>query len=299
MTRPEPALLGALELGGSKALCALGTWQASVAEARIPTTTPEETLAAIEGFFWPHRAALAALGVASFGPLELDRGAPGFGALLASPKPGWRAVPIAKRLERALAVPVAIDTDVNAAALAEQRLGAGQGADPCVYVTVGTGIGVGVSLGGAPLHGLLHPELGHLPALPLCDFAGVCPFHGRCLEGVASARALFARTGMAPDALADGDPVWELEAGYLAQLLTACVLAYSPRRIVLGGGVLARAGLLERVRGRLSQALASYVPRRELKPAGIDDYVRAPHFGLRAGLVGAFLLAEDQRTQLV
>src|SRR5205085_1080086 len=151
---------------------------------------------------------------------------------------------------------------------------------------VGTGIGVGVSLAGKLLHGLLHPELGHLPAVSLDDdFAGVCPFHGRCIEGMASAPTLRARSGKDAAELADDDPVWQLEARYLAQLLVACVLAYAPRRIVLGGGVSERAGLLARVRALLVTDLAGYVPRRELTREGVDDYVRAPHFGHRAGLV--------------
>ncbi|MDB4977228.1 MAG: fructokinase [Myxococcaceae bacterium] len=286
------SLIGALELGGSKALCAVGTSREIVAEARIPTTTPDDTLSQVVAFFAAHRPRLGAIGIASFGPLELTPASPAFGSLLRTPKRGWSDTPLLERLTSALALPVRIDTDVNAAALAEQQLGAGQGADPCVYITVGTGIGVGVSSGGKPLHGLLHPELGHLPAPALCEFVGVCPFHGRCLEGVAAAPAILRRTGRAPDSLADDDPTWELEAGYLAHLLVACVLAYSPRCLVLGGGVMARAGLMERVRTQLVAGLAGYVPRRELTTEGVSDYVRAPHFGQRAGLVGAFLLGE-------
>jgi len=290
--RGAGALIGALELGGSKALCAVGTSRHTLAEVRVPTSTPDATLAAVERFFQPYRGSLGALGIASFGPLELSPAAPNFGGLLATPKPGWANVPLLATLARALAVPIRIDTDVNAAALAEQRLGAGQGDDPCVYITVGTGIGVGAMVGGAPLHGLLHPELGHLAAPAWCDFAGVCPFHGRCLEGVASASALRARTGREPHQLSDDDPVWALEARYLGALLASCVLAYAPRRLVLGGGVCERAGLIERVRGELTRQLAGYVPRAELGAAGVTDYVRRPAHGTRAGLVGAFLLGE-------
>lgn len=293
--RAEPgqgALVGALELGGSKALCAVGRSGQTLAERRIPTTTPDETLAAVEAFFAPYQAELGALGIASFGPLELSPRSAEFGALLATPKPGWAHTPLCARLARALAVPVAIDTDVNAAALAEVRSGSGQGDDPCVYITVGTGIGVGVVVGGVPLHGLLHPEFGHLAAPAWCDFAGVCPFHGRCIEGVASAHALRVRTGKEPASLADDDPVWALEARYLAALLAGCVLSYAPRRIVLGGGVCERAGLIERVRSELVVQLAGYVPRHALTPEGVVDYVRRPHHGTRAGLVGAFLLGE-------
>jgi fructokinase len=285
-------LVGAIELGGTKALCAVGSSARAVIETRIPTSTPAQTLSAIETFFAPYRHELVALGIASFGPLELKKG-PAFGSLLGTPKAGWEGTPLASRLSQGLNVPVRIDTDVNAAALAEQRLGAGRGADPCVYITVGTGIGVGVTLNGSTLHGLLHPELGHLPAPALDDFAGVCPFHGRCLEGVASAPAIQARAGQPADRLGAADPIWDLEARYLAHLLAACVLAYSPQRIVLGGGVFERAGLLERVRPQLLKELAGYIPRGELSESGVTDYVRRPHFGQRAGLIGAFLLGED------
>jgi fructokinase len=243
------SLLGAIEVGGSKVLCAVGTsHEELVDELRIETRDAESTLADVERFFARHERNLASLGIASFGPLELDRAHPRWGSLLATPKPGWSGAPLAARLKQRFGVPVAIDTDVNAAALAEQRYGAARGMDPCLYITVGTGIGVGVVIDGRPLHGLLHPELGHAPALAACGFEGVCPFHGRCIEGVASAPALRKRSGKDPSALADDDPVWALEAVYLAQLVMLAVLAYSPRRIVLGGGVLARAGLLSAVR---------------------------------------------------
>jgi fructokinase len=267
---------------------------ACLAEERIPTADGRTTLAAIARFFAPYGEQLAALGIASFGPLELDRASPSWGSMLATPKPGWGGAPVAPELARVLGVPVRIDTDVNAAALAEQRWGSGAGADPCVYITVGTGVGVGVVTNGAPLHGLMHPELGHLRAPDLCDFAGACPFHGRCIEGVASAHALRVRTGRDPRELSDRDPVWTLEARYLGHLVAACVLAYAPRRIVLGGGVLERMGLLEGVRVAVAAELAGYVPRGELSQEGLTGYLVAPGLGGRAGLAGAFLLAQEE-----
>jgi fructokinase len=287
---------GAVELGGSKVLCAVGSSHRDLqAQARFDTGDPEATLSAVEGFFAPHATRLSSLGVASFGPLELDAASDAWGSLLATPKPHWSGTPIAARFARRLRVPVVIDTDVNAAALAEQAWGSAQGADPCVYLTVGTGIGVGVVINGAPLHGLMHPELGHLRAPDACDFVGVCPFHGRCVEGVASAPALRARLGTAPESVADDHPVWALEAQYLGHLVATCVLAYSPRRVVLGGGVMARSGLLERVRREVVAQLASYVPRPELSEAGIAAFLVAPGLGQTAGLSGAFLLAERAR----
>lgn len=286
--------LGAIELGGSKVLCAVGPSHDAVrAELRIDTRDPETTLAEVEQFFAAHGRDLRSMGVASFGPLELDRTRVNWGALLRTPKPAWSGAPLASRLSARFNVPVEVDTDVNAAALAEQRWGAAQGADPCVYITVGTGIGVGVVVGGRALHGLLHPELGHARAADRCSFEGVCPFHKRCIEGVASAPALRARTGLAPEDVADGDPVWQLEAAYLAQLVSLCVLAYAPRRVVLGGGVLERAGLLSAVRREVVKELGDYLPRAELSPAGIEEYLVAPGLAQRAGLAGAFLLAEE------
>jgi len=287
----EP-LLGALELGGSKVLCAVGSGHDQVLhEVRLETRDAEGTLAEVEAFFAAYRGRLSALGVASFGPLELDPEREHWGGLLRTPKRGWSEAPLEGRLAARLGVPVDIDTDVNAAALAEQRWGAARGADPCVYITVGTGIGVGVVIEGRALHGLMHPELGHARAADACTFPGVCPFHGRCIEGVASAPALRARTGKAPEALDDDDPVWAIEARYLGQLVSLCVLAYAPRRIVLWGGVLARAGLLAGVRAAAREALADYLPRAELSAQGMEEFVVAPALNQRAGLAGAFLLA--------
>ncbi|MFT3922461.1 MAG: ROK family protein [Myxococcales bacterium] len=284
--------LGAVELGGSKVLCAVGrAHDEIVAEHRIETRDPSSTLAEVEDFFESYRGRLRAIGIASFGPLELDRAQASWGSLLRTPKAGWSGTPLTSRLAGRFGVPVDIDTDVNAAALAEQRWGAGQGVDPCVYITVGTGVGVGVVIEGRSLQGLMHPELGHVRAADLCSFPGVCPFHGRCIEGVATAPALRARTGIAPEALRDDDPVWMLEAAYLGQLVTLCVLAYSPRRIVLGGGVLERVGLLSRVRAEVLRNLGDYVPRAELSVVGMESFVVAPALGPRAGLAGAFLLA--------
>jgi fructokinase len=195
-------------------------------------------------------------------------------------------------LRRALGVSVAIDTDVNAAALAEWRWGAGVGADPVVYVTVGSGIGGGALVDGRPLHGLVHPEMGHMriPRVPGDDFAGACPFHGDCLEGLASAPALRARRGLPPEALAVDDPVWALEARYLGLGLANIVTVLSPRRIVLGGGVLKHPTLLARVRVEVQAALAGYV-RAAAVTERIEELIVAPALGERAGVLGALALA--------
>jgi fructokinase len=246
----------------------------------------------VVAYFAARRAELAAIGVSCFGPLELDpgRGA-AFGSFLRTPKPGWSGFPLHARLAKELGLPVAIDTDVNGAALAEQRWGALAGADPAVYVTVGTGVGVGVVVNGRPLHGLMHPELGHLPINGAAS-PGACPFHGACVEGLASAPAIRARSGLEPAQLADDHPVWPSVIDALAQLLHAIVLAYSPARIVLGGGVLERAGLRRAVSQTLILKLAGYVPREALEAAAIERYVVAPGLGARSGLLGGLWLAQ-------
>ena len=296
-------LFGAVEGGGTKFICALATAPepgAIVDRVRIDTGRAHETLEQVVRFFRGRR--LAALGVASFGPIELDEASPRYGHVLPTPKTGWSNEPVLPRLAAGLSLPagrVRWDTDVNAAALGEARWGAGRGADPLVYVTVGTGIGGGVVVDGRPLHGLLHPELGHLPVPPirLADgstdqFPGHgCPFHRNCWEAMAAGPALAARLGRPADDVPDDDPVWEIEARYLALGLAACVLAVSPRRIVVGGGVVVSraASLLPRVRAALAEVLNGYVPRPELAER-LDEYVVAPDLADPA-IAGALELA--------
>lgn len=289
MPRPSDPLLAAIEGGGTKFVCAVGRGHADVvARARIETADPEATLEAVCRFLAPHRP--AAVGLACFGPLELRPG-PGQGALLRTPKPAWSGFPLRARLAARLAAPVAVDTDVNAAALAEQRVGAARGTGSCAYVTVGTGLGAGVVVEGRPVHGLLHPELGHLPMPPDPEgFEGTCPFHGGCLEGLVSGPAIRARTGLDPARIPD-DAVepWGLAGRHLAHGLAALVLVASPERIVLGGGVGRRRPLLEAAQRHLRDLLAGYLDRPELD-AGIDRYLVAPALA-EPGLAGAFGLA--------
>lgn len=289
-------LYGAVEGGGSKFLCAVGRSHAEVlAEARFETRDPESTVEAVRAFFAPYAKELRALGICSFGPLELDpsRGA-AYGSLLETPKPGWSGYALHARLSEALGVRVAIDTDVNGAALAEQRWGALKDCDPAVYITVGTGVGVGVIVDGRPVHGLMHPELGHVRVRDP-EQVGVCPFHGGCVEGLVSAGALRARTKQTLESLPDDHPIWASAADTLGELLHTIVLAYSPRRIVLAGGVLKRAPLLGLVRKAVLREVAGYVPRAQLREPGIAHYIVGPGLGQSAGLAGAFALAEDLR----
>jgi len=296
-----PKLFAAIEGGGTKFVVSVGRGLGQEhVRTRIATTTPDETIDAILAFLAPHRAQLIAVGVGMFGPLELNAQAGNaYGGTLATPKPGWSHVPMRARLAATLRVPVAVDTDVNAAAIAESRRGALLGADPGVYLTVGTGIGGGVAVGGKPIHGLLHPELGHLipptlrgPDGKRDDFEGVCPFHGHCVEGLASGTAIRARTGKGAEELRSDHPVWPLVAGYLAHLLHACVLVVSPQRIAIGGGVVKSPHLLPRVRQALGALLAGYVPRTAVVRE-LDRYLVTPGLGDDAGLAGAYMLASD------
>ena len=289
------AYVGGVEAGGTKFACAIGAGPREVvAETTFPTTTPAETLSRAVAFFREHRAVpVRAVGIACFGPLDLSPASPTAGFITDTTKPGWSRVDVAGAF-RSLGIPVAIDTDVNGAALGEVRWGAGAGARSVVYVTVGTGIGGGAVVDGRRVHGLVHPEMGHM-RIPRVDgdaFRGACSFHRDCLEGLASGRALRERRGLPGEALAEDDPVWALEARYLAFGISNVVTVLSPQRIVVGGGVMRRRGLLERVRGEVQAILAGYVRAAAITDA-IASYIVAPGLGERAGVLGAMALAQE------
>jgi fructokinase len=279
---------GGIEAGGTKWVCAIGEGPDDLDHlAVIPTTTPAETLAEATSFFAAN-GRLSALGVGSFGPVDLARG-----TITTTPKAGWANTDVVGALTRALSVPVAFDTDVNAAALGEARWGAAVGLETFCYITVGTGIGGGGMANGRLMHGLLHPEFGHMrvPHDEARDaFRGVCPFHGDCLEGLASGRAIAARWGSRGEELDADERVWELEADYLAYGVLNVVAILSPQRVVLGGGVMQAPTLLARVRERVVELAAGYFDAPELA-SSIDDYIVTPQLGDRAGVVGALELA--------
>jgi fructokinase len=295
---------GGIEGGGTRFRCLLGSGPAPadiVAEDSFPTTTPAETLAAVAGFFVRHQAAytIAGLGVACFGPVELDPTSPRYGWITTTPKPGWTDTDVVGLLQARLGMPVAWETDVNGALIGEHRWGAARGLRSAVYFTIGTGIGGGALVDGRPVHGLLHPEMGHIPIAALAGTdgpfaAGACPYHGGgCLEGVASGLALAARAGRPLATLPPDDPLWEDEARYLAYAATVATLLLSPQRIIFGGGVmLNQPQLFPLLRTHLLAQLNGYVRH----PAITDDvatYLVPPLLGARAGVLGALALAMD------
>jgi len=292
-------LWGGIEAGGTKFVCAVGTGPDDIrAEARIPTTSPQETIAQSIEFFRaqiPKHGPLAAVGIASFGPVDPDPSSPTFGYITSTPKPGWRDTNFAQAVGKALSVPVGLDTDVNAAALGEWRWGAGRGIDTLIYLTIGTGIGGGGLIDGRPLHGLIHPEMGHLRIphdLQRDPYPGHCPFHGDCWEGLACGPAITARWQQPSDTLPAGHPAWELEAHYIALALMNIICTLSPRRIILGGGVMAHEPLLPMIRSQVQELLGGYVQSPAILQT-IDQYIVAPGLGHRSGVLGAMVLAEQ------
>jgi fructokinase len=288
------AVYGGIEAGGTKWECAVGAGPGDLHAAEtIPTTGPDETIARAVAFF-EREGPVDAIGIGSFGPVDRTPGSPTWGFITTTPKPGWAHTDLGPAIHRRLSVPVAFDTDVNAAALAEHRWGATRGLDTSCYVTVGTGIGGGCLVGGALLHGLLHPEFGHMriPHNTGDDpFAGVCPYHGDCWEGLACGPALEARWGQPPELLAGHARAWALEARYVALGLVNVISVLSPQRIVLGGGVGTAAGLLPLVHGEVDRLLGGYL--ETAAPAGgIAGSITPPALGPRSGVLGAIALAE-------
>lgn len=291
-------LLAGVELGGTKCICILGTGPHDIrARIQVPTGEPSQTLGRVEAILddWRSRyGAFAALGIGSFGPLDVRRGSNGYGRITSTPKPGWTDTDVAGRLGSHLGVPVGFGTDVDGAALAEGRWGGARGLEDFAYITVGTGVGVGLIVSGRPVRGFGHPELGHIRVVrkPGDDWPGACAFHGDCLEGLVSGPALAARTGVAPDELTPDHPVWETVAFALGQLLHFLVLATAPGRVLIGGGVIAaRPYLFERVREELRKSLGGYRHAPEL--GDLATYVAPPGLGLLAGPLGALALAAD------
>lgn len=284
---------GALEAGGTKMVCAVGNEDGKILERiSLPTRNPENTMPEMLAFF--QGKDLAGMGIGCFGPVDLDRSSPTYGSILSTPKLSWRNFPIVQRFEDALGVPVGFDTDVNAAALGEAVWGCTRGLSTSIYITVGTGVGVGVIINGKPHHGMMHPEAGHLfmdrrPDDPLEQ--GVCPYHGNCLEGLASGPAIERRWGRKAQELAGCDAVWELESYYIAQAVCDYIMVLSPERIILGGGVMHQPQMLPLVRREVHRQLHGYLQGKGLDD--LDHYIVPVSLGDNQGVMGAVKLAMD------
>ena len=297
-------LFGGIESGGTKFVCMVGTDPNHLLkEERFPTTTPDETIHRVNEFFQPFvkSGELTAVGIASFGPLDLHPDSPTYGYITTTPKAGWYQTNLYGEIQQRLQVPLAFDTDVNAAAFGEQYWTAdGQSLDPFIYITVGTGIGVGVITNGSPLHGLIHAEAGHI-ALPhdwkRDPFPGVCPYHGDCLEGLASGFSMSQRWGRSPEDLPIAHPAWDLEEEYIAIAIADLIYAYSPQRIILGGGVSQHPGFHEATRHKVKKYLNGYIQSAMITEK-IDEYILPPALGNRSGALGAIAMAIQLTAQM-
>lgn len=293
--------IGGIEAGGTKMVCAIGEVDGTgnagdtdigvkpvqiLERITIPTTTPQETLPQMIDFF--AEKGIKALGIGCFGPIDLNRNSAAYGYITSTPKKAWRNCDIVGTFSQALGIPVGFDTDVNAAVFGEVLWGAAKGCETAIYITVGTGVGVGVYCNGGLIHGLVHPEAGHilLQRHPQDDYAGKCPFHSNCMEGLASGPAIEERWGKPAVELAEREEVWELEAYYIAQAIANYILSYSPQKIILWGGVMHQEQLFELVRGKVRELLGGYICHPQLQ-GDLKDYIVPPKLGENPGIMGA------------
>lgn len=290
-------IYGSIEGGGTKFMCAIGASQNIIAETRISTTTPEETMSQVIDFFKAqekHIGKLSAIGFACFGPLDPNPESKNYGYILPTPKPHWTNANVVGMLKNEFNIPIGFDTDVNGAALGEWRWGKAHGLHTFMYLTVGTGIGGGVVAEGKLLHGLLHPEMGHIPVkhnLEKDSFEGVCPFHKDCFEGLASGVAIEKRWGTRGDALDKNHPAWDLEADYIAQALASYSYIISPQRIILGGGIGSIPHLLPKIQTKTKDLINGYIQSPAILE-NIESYIVHPGLGNRSGILGGMALAE-------
>ncbi len=289
-------LYGGIEAGGTKFVCVVANGPDQIVdEIRYVTTAPEETLSRAIQFFQPFVTSgqVSAIGVGSFGPLDLNPESPTYGFITATPKPRWSNTDVLGSLRGALDAEIVLDTDVNVAALGEYMWGASKGCDPSLYLTIGTGIGGGYIKNGGALIGMLAPEMGHIRiphSLERDPFQGICPFHDDCFEGLASGPAIEKRLGQAGARVAENDPFWNLEADYIASALMNYILTLSPKKIILGGGVMQRGFLFPKVRARVRELLNDYVSSKSLLE-NIEDYIVPPGLGNQSGSLGAIAFA--------
>lgn len=282
-------LFGALEAGGTKMVCAIGNENGEILERiSIPTETPDITMPRMAEFF--KGKGIAALGIACFGPIDLNRSSETYGYITTTPKLPWKNYDICGYFKKELNIPVGFDTDVNGSMLGEATWGCAKGLDTAIYITVGTGIGVGVLAGGNLLHGMLHPEAGHIlmPVRSDDTYAGKCPYHGTCLEGMAAGPAIEARWGAPAKELADRPEVWDLEAYYLAHALTSYIMILSPQKIIMGGGVMHQTQLMDKVRAYVKEMVNGYLVTKELED--LENYIVLPSLDDNQGIMGALKL---------
>lgn len=284
-------IFGALEAGGTKMVCALGREDGSIIEqVSIPTTTPEETIPLIINYFKDKE--IEALGIGSFGPVDVNKDSETYGFILDTPKTAWKYYDFLGNLKKELQVPMELDTDVNGSCLGEMTFGSSKGLDSVVYVTIGTGVGVGAAVNGQLLHGMLHPEAGHilLRQHPDDEFEGNCPYHGTCLEGLAAGPAIEKRWGKKAVELKNDEKVWEIEAFYIAQALMNYILTLAPRRIILGGGVMHQEQLFPAIRKEVKRLMNDYLNTKELKD--MEHYIVPASLNDNQGIMGCIQLAK-------
>jgi fructokinase len=293
-------LVGGIEAGGTKFVCLVGNGPDDIrSEIRYPTTTPQETIGRAIDYFKQQADQLGqpieAIGIACFGPIDLNLSSPTYGSITSTPKPGWANTDVVTPIHDALGVPVAFDHDVVVAGIGEGTWGAARGLSDYIYLTIGTGIGGGVIINGKPVHGLVHPEIGHMRLAhdwQRDPFAGICPFHGDCLEGMACGPALEKRWGQPAYTLPADHPAWELEAEYLALAVQNLVVTTSPQKVILGGGVMEQPQLFPTLRRRVVELLNGYVRSAQILEH-IDEYIVPPALGNRAGGLGAIATAQQ------
>jgi fructokinase len=297
-------LFAGIEAGGTKWVGMIAGHPGDIyATLRFETTQPKETIGEAIEFFQSQvqqAGKLTGLGIGSFGPLDLNRESSTYGFITSTPKPGWANTDLLTPFQQALNLPVGFDTDVNAAALGEQRWGAGEGLSDFIYLTVGTGIGGAAVVNKGLVHGMIHPEIGHM-RIPhdweQDPFPGICPYHGDCLEGLATGPAIQSRWQSAGEDLPPDHPAWELEANYLALGVTNLVLAFSPQRVILGGGVMEQAQLFPLIRSKVEDLLGGYINAPEIQE-NIAEYIVSPGLGSQAGVLGAIALAQQAVEEL-
>ncbi len=291
-------IYGGIEAGGTKFVCVVASGPNQIfAEERFPTTNPLETIQKAIEFFSlfqkKNDLKLSALGVGSFGPLDPNPTSSTFGYITSTPKPGWKNSDLLGPLKSALNIPIAFDTDVNAAAIGEGLWGAAKGLDNYLYFTIGTGVGGGAIINGKPLHGLIHPEMGHIRLkhdLKLDPFEGNCPYHGDCFEGLVAGPALQKRFGQPAYTLSEDDPAWDLVSHYIALAMSDFICSFSPQRIILGGGVMQQTHLFPLIHKKTIQYLNGYVQSKTILE-NIQNYIVPPKLGNQAGMLGSIAMA--------